>query len=93
VAIATQALRYVGPALPGFGAGIAFYFAAMGAGRMRWPVAAGLARVALAVGGGWILADLIGWGLDGQFLAVALGITAYGLITAGAVRPAVWPGR
>ena len=93
VAIATQALRYVGPALPGFGAGIAFYFAAMGAGRMRWPVAAGLARIGIAVGGGWLLADLLGWDLEGQFLAVALGVTAYGVITAAGVRPAVWPGR
>src|SRR4051794_34914007 len=93
VAIATRALRYIGPALPGFGAGIAFYFAAMGAGRMRWPVAAGLARIAIAVGGGWLFADLLGWDLEGQFLAVALGVTAYGVITAAAVRPAVWPGR
>ncbi|NBS44014.1 MAG: hypothetical protein EBT34_09835, partial [Acetobacteraceae bacterium] len=28
-----------------------------------------------------------------QFIAVALGITAYGLICALAVRPGVWPGN
>ena len=35
----------------------------------------------------------VGLGLMGQFIAVALGITAYGLICALAVRPGVWPGR
>lgn len=93
VTIATQALRFIGPALPGFGVGMAFYFAAMGAGRMRAPIFAGLLRLALAVGGGWLLADGLGWGLQGQFVAVALGITAYGLLTAAAVRPGVWPGH
>lgn len=91
--IATQALSIVGWALPGFGTGMAFYFAAMGAGRMAWPVAAGLSRIGLAVGGGWLLSDVMGFGLGGQFVAVALGITAYGAICAGAVRPGVWPGR
>ncbi len=92
-AIATEALSILGPALPGFGLGMAMYFAAMGAGRMSWPLAAGLSRIAIAVLGGWVLADLLGWGLRGQFLAVALGITAYGAVTALAVRPSVWPGR
>ena len=93
VAIATRALTFIGPAMAGFGVGMALYFAAMGAGRMRWPMTAGLSRIAIAVGGGWLLGDVLGWGLDGQFLAVALGITAYGAITAAAVRPGVWPGR
>jgi hypothetical protein len=54
---------------------------------------AGLARIALAVGGGWVLADLLGFGLTGQFVAVALGITAYGALCAAAVRPGIWPVR
>jgi Na+-driven multidrug efflux pump len=90
VAIATQALAIIGWALPGFGVGMALYFAALGAGQMRWPVVAALSRITLAVGGGWVLADLLGLGLTGQFVAVALGITAYGAITAAAVRPGVW---
>lgn len=92
-AIATEALSIIAWAMPGFGLGMAFYFAAMGAGRMAFPVAAGLARIGLAVGGGWVLSDLLGYGLPGQFLAVALGITAYGAICAAAVRPGVWGGR
>ncbi|WP_254453326.1 MATE family efflux transporter [Siccirubricoccus sp. G192] len=93
VLIATSALGYVGPAMPAFGVGMALYFAAMGAGRMRWPVAAALSRLVLAVGGGWLLGDALGWGLEGQFLAVALGITSYGAINAAAVRRGVWGSR
>lgn len=92
-AIATEALAIIGWALPGFGLGMALYFAAMGAGRMRWPVAAALMRVGLAVLGGALLMDVAGLGLTGQFIAVALGISAYGLICALAVRPGVWPGK
>jgi Na+-driven multidrug efflux pump len=92
-AIATEALGIIGWALPGFGLGMALYFAAMGAGRMRWPVLAAVTRVGLAVLGGALLMDVAGLGLTGQFIAVALGITAYGLICALAVRPGVWPGK
>jgi Na+-driven multidrug efflux pump len=92
-AIAASALSWIGPAFGGFGLGMAMYFAAMGAGRMSWPVLAGLARLLIAVGGGWVLSDWLGWGMPGQFLAVALGITAYGVLAAAAVRPGVWGPR
>ena len=92
-AIAARALGIIGPALPAFGLGMALYFGAMGAGRMLWPVAAGLSRIVLAVGGGWLLGTVLGGGLDGQFLAVALGISAYGAVNAAAVRPGVWGPR
>ena len=91
--IAARAIAYVGPALTGFGAGMALYFASMGAGRMLGPVVAALSRISIAAGGGWLLAHGLGLGLDGYFLAVALGITAYGAVTAASVRPGVWPGR
>jgi Na+-driven multidrug efflux pump len=91
--IAARALRFTGPAFGGFGLGMAMYFASMGAGRMKWPVIAALARISLAVGGGWWLANVAGMGLEGHFLGVALGITAYGVLTASSVRRGVWPGR
>ncbi|MBY0339089.1 MAG: multidrug transporter MatE [Acetobacteraceae bacterium] len=93
LAIAALALSIIGPAFGGFGLGMAMYFAAMGAGQMAWPVAAGLSRLGIAVGGGWLLMDVMGLGLAGQFLAVAAGITAYGVLTAVAVRPGVWSAR
>ncbi|WP_149536613.1 MATE family efflux transporter [Siccirubricoccus phaeus] len=89
-AIAAAAIGLIGPALPGFGVGMALYFASMGAGRMRWPAIAACSRIGIAVGGGWLLSEGLGWGLEGQFIAVALGISAYGLITAVSVRQAVW---
>lgn len=92
-AIAALALGYVGPAFAGFGLGMAMYFAAMGAGRMRYPVAAGLARLGIAVLGGGLLAGPLGWGMEGHFIGVALGITAYGIIASVAVRPAEWSPR
>jgi Na+-driven multidrug efflux pump len=92
VAIAAQALAWTGPAFAGFGLGMAMYFASMGAGRMRWPVAAALARFGIAVGGGGWLANGLGLGIEGHFIGVALGISAYGVITAASVRTGVWPG-
>ncbi|MCM5570391.1 MATE family efflux transporter [Burkholderiaceae bacterium FT117] len=92
LAIAVRALSYTGFAFGLFGLGMALYFAAMGAGRMRWPVMAALSRIALAVGGGWLLAEVAGMGIDGYFLGVALGIASYGVVTAIGVRPGAWSG-
>jgi len=83
----------VGPAFGAFGLGMCLYFASMGAGRMLWPATAGLTRIAVAVGGGALLSGPLGMGLDGQFLAVALGITAFGGLLASSVRPGVWAAR
>ena len=91
--IAALALRYIGPAFGGFGLGMAMYFAAMGANRMRWPVFAALARISLAVGLGSVLANQAGMGMAGQFLGVAIGISAYGVFAASGVRKAVWSAR
>lgn len=93
IGLARRALSFTGFAFGGFGLGMALYFASQGAGRMGWPLAAGASRIGVAVGGGWLLGDVLGMGLDGQFLAVALGITAYGLVTALGVRRGVWAGR
>ncbi len=90
VAMAARALRYTGPAFGGFGLGMALYFASMGARRMTAPVLAGLARLSIATVGGGLLAQIPALGTDGHFLGVALGITAYGVITAAGVRPGVW---
>ncbi|WP_199873144.1 MATE family efflux transporter, partial [Ideonella sp. A 288] len=91
--IAASALRWTGLAFGGFGLGMAMYFASLGAGRMRWPVVAGLSRLTIAVGGGWWLANVAGLGAEGNFIGVALGITAYGVAAAAGVRPGVWHGR
>ena len=99
-AMAARALRWTGLAFGAFGLGMAMYFAAMGAQRMGAAVLAGFARLGIATGLGWCLAHgfwgLGGWsglGPDGHFIGVALGLVAYGLISASGVRAGVWRAR
>ncbi|MDB5796372.1 MAG: norM [Paucimonas sp.] len=93
VAIAARALSFIGPAFGCFGMGMAMYFAAMGAGRLKWPIFGSLARLLVAVGGGWLLAQVAGMGMDGYFLAVAIGLVCLGLLTAAGARRDVWCSR
>jgi Na+-driven multidrug efflux pump len=92
VDIAASALRYTGFGFGGFGLGMSMYFASLGAGRLRWSVIAGLSRLAIAVVGGWWLATVWGLGVEGNFIAVAVAITAYGVAAATGVRASVWRG-
>jgi MATE family, multidrug efflux pump len=82
-------LRAVGPTYGFFGMGLALYFASQGAGRLFWPVVAGLLRMTLAIGGGWIALRLTG-SLGWLFLALALGLAAYGLTIAAAIGARAW---
>lgn len=93
VRIASSALAFIGPAFGGLGLGMAIYFASMGAGRMKWPIIAALSRITFAVGGGWWLAHVAGMGIEGHFLGVAIGLVAYGCLTAAGVRRSVWTAR
>ena len=85
--------RTVAPVYALFGLGLALYFASQGAGRVGWPVAAGFARLAVAVGGAALLADAAGLGLAGVFVGIAAGMTVYGLGTAAALRMTGWGPR
>ena len=82
-------LRLVGPFYGFFGLGLALYFASQGAGRLLWPLLAGLLRVLLAVGGGWLALRLTG-SLVGLFAALAVGLVTYGLTVAAAVAGGAW---
>ena len=89
LAIGAAYLRLVGPAYGFFGLGLSLYFASQGAGRLLWPLLAGLCRMAIAVGGGGLALYLTGsvaW-LFG-FLAAAL--VVYGAMLAKAVQSGVW---
>jgi len=85
-------LRAVGPAYGFFGLGLSLYFSSQGAGRLAWPLLAGLLRVVVAVGGGWLALRLTG-SLSGLFLALALGLALYGATLAAAIRGGAWFGR
>src|SRR6185295_12042865 len=84
-----QYLRIVGPAYGVFGLGLSLYFASQGAGRLLWPLLAGLVRMVIAVGGGWFAWHLTG-SLAGVFAALALGLIVYGGIVFCAIVSGVW---
>ena len=84
-----QYLRTVGPAYGFFGLGLSLYFASQGAGRLLWPLVAGLVRLTIAAGGGWLFWYLTG-SLAGVFAALAVGLVAYGGIVFCAVLSGAW---
>ena len=82
-------LRVAGPAYGFFGMGLTLYFASQGAGRLLWPLLAGLARMVVAIGGGWLAITLTGR-LDLAFLALAIGLAIYGAMLMTAVASGGW---
>jgi putative MATE family efflux protein len=84
-----QYLRFVGPAYGFFGLGLALYFASQGAGRLGWPLFAGLLRLGIAVGGGWLGFWLTG-SLAAIFAALGLGLLVYGLVLSAAIGNGAW---
>jgi putative MATE family efflux protein len=84
-------LRIVGPTYGFFGLGLALYFASQGAGRLLWPLLAGVARLAVAVGGGWIAINVTGGALESVFVAIALSFVVFGAAQAVAARAAIRP--
>jgi putative MATE family efflux protein len=84
-------LRIVGPAYGFFGLGIVLYFASQGAGKLLWPVIGNLARLAIALAGGWLAIQT--WhSLTGVFAAQAAALVLYGCLNAWAIRAGAWFG-
>jgi putative MATE family efflux protein len=82
-------LHAVGPVYGFFGLGMALYFASQGAGRLLWPLLAGLLRMLVAAGGGWVALRATG-SLTWLFVALGVGLVLYGCTLAAAVRGGVW---
>ena len=82
-------LRLVGPFYGFFGIGLSLYFASQGAGRLLWPLLAGCARMAVALGGGWLALRLTGR-IEGLYAGLALGLVVYGTTLATAISRGVW---
>ncbi len=85
----TAYLRSVGPAYGFFGLGLSLYFASQGAGRLFWPLFAGLLRLLIAVGGGWAVLRLTG-SLDWLFAALGLALVIYGGVLVAAIASGAW---
>ncbi|MBL6613339.1 MAG: MATE family efflux transporter [Reyranella sp.] len=76
-----------------FGLGMTLSFASQGAGRMKAPFVAGIARMIIATVGGWFMVEILGWGLPGVFVAVAIGMVAFGSLIAGPLLVMPWGPR
>lgn len=90
LAAGARYLHIVGPAYGFFGLGLALYFASQGAGRLLWPLLAGVARLVIAAAGGWVCVRLLGAGLGGLFTAMAAALAVFGIANALAVRLGAW---
>ena len=87
----SQYLRIVGPWYGFFGLGLVLYFASQGAGRLLWPVLGNIARLVVAVAGGW-LALHGGYAIAGVFAAQAAAMVVYGIANAWAIAGGAWFG-
>lgn len=87
----SQYLRIVGPWYGFFGLGLVLYFASQGAGRLLWPVLGNIARLVVAVAGGW-LALYGGYAIAGVFAAQAAAMVVYGTANAWAIAGGAWFG-
>ena len=90
----TTYLRIVAPAYGALGFGFVLGFAAQGAGRALWPLAAGIARILIAAGGGWIAVGAFGAGMPALASMVAAAMLAAAAICSIVMlSPAVWRGE
>ena len=89
LASAALYFRWAGPAYGLFGLGLCLYFSSLGAGKAFGPVLAGSLRLVVVAAGGAALAwaQTPPWTI---FALVALGMAAYGVATAVAVRVTPW---
>ncbi len=89
IATGSAYLRIVGPFYGFFGLGLSLYFASQGAGKLLWPLGAGVLRLVIALLGGWLVLRLTG-SLEAFFASLALSLLAYGLTMFAAVKAGVW---
>ncbi|HET6197073.1 MAG TPA: MATE family efflux transporter, partial [Acetobacteraceae bacterium] len=90
VAATVAYITHVAPFYCLFGLGMTLSFASQGAGRMKAPFYAGIARMVVATAGGWFAVERLGAGLDGVFAAIAAGIILYGAAIAGPLLVKPW---
>nr|WP_232732855.1 MATE family efflux transporter [Achromobacter ruhlandii] len=82
-------LRIVGPVYGFFALGFSMYFASQGAGRLKWPLWAGVLRLAIAIAAAAAVLRLTG-SLAWFFAVAALAMVLYGLVILAAVASGSW---
>lgn len=93
VAAGATYLRAIGPALPFMGLAFGLFFALLGIGSALWPFLAGTARLAVALGAGWMVAHPWGGGLDDLALSAAAAAFVFAAATVVSGRRLLWPPR
>lgn len=93
VAATVAYVTHVAPFYCLFGVGMTLSFASQGAGRMTAPFFAGIARLCIATVGGWFAIESLGWGLQGVFIAIAVGMVTFGSLIAGPLLVHPWRAR
>ena len=88
-AMTTIYIQLAGPFYAFLGVGLVLYFAAQGAGRMRWPVIATFVRFSVAVGGAYVWVAW-GGGFEAIIMMAAAGIVLYGSIIALSLKLGAW---
>lgn len=83
-------LRIVGGMYVFQGVGLSLYFASQGAGTVFWPVAAGVLRVIVAVGGAMVAVLLLDMGLKTLLFLTAAGMIIFGSGTALSILCGAW---
>ncbi len=83
-------LNIVGAFYGLYGLGLALFFASQGAGRMFWPLAGSIARLAIVALGGWACVHVLHTTANGLFAVVAISLAVYGLTIAGAIKLGSW---
>jgi putative MATE family efflux protein len=83
-------LHIVGAFYGLYGFGLALFFASQGAGRMFWPLAGSVARLAIVALGGWLCLHVWHTLASGFFGVVAISLAVYGLTIAGAIQLGSW---
>lgn len=90
LAFGSDYLRIVGASYSLFGLGLALFFASQGAGRMFWPLAGSVARLATVALGGWLAVHVFQVSANGFFAIVAAGFLVYALMIGTAIRLGTW---
>jgi Na+-driven multidrug efflux pump len=85
----TRYLHFVGPFYGFFGLGVSLYFASQGAGRLGWPLLAGLIRMSITLGGGWLVLRTTA-SIESLFAVYSLGMFLYGVVIATSVIAGSW---
>jgi putative MATE family efflux protein len=83
-------LRVVGGAYGFFGLGLALFFAAQGAGRLAWPVAASALRLVVVAVGGWVAVQFFPGQPLALYLVIAASLATMGLVLAATTYVAQW---